>query len=54
MHDEDLKKWELPAACFANLTDVDKRKGQAMLSMPALQAKPTWRCAAFLIHTGSS
>ncbi|ELR12359.1 topoisomerase Spo11, putative [Acanthamoeba castellanii str. Neff] len=43
VHDEDLKKWELPAACFANLTDVDKRKGETMLSMPALQAKPTWR-----------
>jgi hypothetical protein len=44
VHDEDLKTWELPAGCFSDLTTKDMHKGQLMMNIPAIQAKPTWRC----------
>ncbi len=43
LHDGDLKRWPLLPKCFTPLSDKDRRKGELMLSMPALQAKPKWR-----------
>jgi len=43
IHHKDLKNWTLPSSCFVDLNEKDLHKGQLMLQMPALQAKPTWR-----------